>query len=339
MGKGEKCMRLFALILAALFLFAPAAAATVIGVEIYRSDDTFMTVMREAMEESADGRATLKVSDGKDDQTVQNDWLCRHLAEGIDVLAINPVDPAAASILLEKAQATDTPVVFFNREPDAADMPESGWYYVGAPAEQSGIISGELMADYFKKHPEADLDGDGIIQYVLFEGQAGHQDAALRSEYSVKAFQNAGFKLDLIASERANWQRGEAKEVMSEWLASYDDIEAVFANNDDMALGAIDALKAAGYFVGRRYMPVVGVDATEDALVAIRQGVLLGTVRNDAVSQAQAVVNLALVLARGETPTEENVGYPITDGRYIWIPYSKVTLKVAATGYPVWDRE
>ena len=284
-----------------------------------------MTAMLEAMEESAAGRAALKVSDGKNDQTVQNDWICRHLAEGVDVLAVNPVDPTASSILLEKARAEGAPVVFFNREPDLADMPNEGWYYVGAPAEQSGVMAGELMADYFKKNPEADRNGDGVVQYVLIEGQAGHQDSALRSEYCVKAFVNAGFKVSLIASERANWQRDEAKTIMNEWLASYNGIEAVFANNDDMALGAIDALKAAGFFTGGKFLPVVGVDATAAGLEAMREGTLLGTVHNDALNQGRAVVNLSLALARGETPTPENVGYPIAGGRYIWIPYEKVT--------------
>lgn len=318
-------VRLFALILAALTLSAPAAAEAVIGVEIYRSDDTFMSEMLQAMESYAAGRAVLAVTDGKNDQTVQNDWICRHVAEGVDVLAINPVDPTASSILLEKARAAGIPVVFFNREPDAADMPEDGWYYVGAPAEQSGVMAGELMADYFRRNPGADRNGDGVIQYALLKGQAGHQDAALRSEHFVKAFQNAGFRLSLVASERANWQRDEARHIMTEWLAYYDCIEAVFANDDDMALGAIDALKAAGYFAGGKFLPVVGVDATAAGLEAIREGTLMGTVRNDAVSKARAVVNLSLALARGETPTEENVGCPITDGRYVWIPYEKVT--------------
>ncbi len=318
-------MRFFTLLMAVLLIAAPVASAAVVGVEIYRSDDTFMSDMREAMELAAAGRVTLDVAEGQNDQTVQNDLICRHVEQGVDVLAVNPVDPTASSIILEKAAASGVPVVFFNREPDAADMPESGWYYVGAPAEQSGAMAGELMADYFKRNPGADRDGDGIIQYVLLEGQSGHQDAALRSEYCVKAFKSAGFKVSLIASERANWQRSEAKDIMTEWLAAYDDIEAVFSNDDDMALGAIDALKAAGYFTGGKFMPVVGVDANEPALEAMREGTLLGTVLNDAVSQAHAVVNLAAVLARGETPTEENVGYPITNGKYIWIPYRKVT--------------
>ena len=318
-------MRCMALILTALLLTVPASAQKVMGVEIYRSDDTFLSSMREAMEEAADGRIDLRFTDGLNDQAVQNDLIASHVAQGLDVLAVNPVDLTASAVILEKAQAGGIPVVFFNREPDAADMPESGWYYVGARAEQSGIMAGELMAEYFRNNPEADRNGDGVIQYVLLEGQASHQDAALRTEYCVKAFKDAGFKVSLLASDRANWQRAEARDIMTEWLASFDEIEAVFSNDDDMALGAIDALKAAGYFSGGKFMPVVGVDATQSAIKAMREGTLMGTVLNDADSQAQAVVNLALVLASGEKPTKENTGFPITGGKYIWISYHKVT--------------
>ena len=325
-------MRFVAMVMAALLFASCAAGAETVGVEIYRSDDTFITSMREAMEDAAAGQIELKFSDGQNSQAVQDERICGDAAEGVDVLAVNPVDPTAASVILEKAQAAGIPVVFFNREPDAADLPDGGWYYVGAPAEQSGAMEGELMADYFKAHPEADRNGDGVIQYVLLEGQVGHQDAAIRSEYSVNAFRAAGFQVSLVASERANWQRSEAQDIMTEWLAAYDDIEAVFANDDDMALGAIDALKTAGYFSGGKFMPVVGVDASAQALEAMREGTLLGTVFNDAVNQGRAVVRLAQVLARNEAPTPENVGYPITDGRYIWIPYRKVAAETRGAG-------
>ncbi len=318
-------MRIFVLLLGLLLIALPASALPVIGVELYRSDDTFVSSMCGEMVQAAEGRAELDVTDGKNDQAIQNDLISRHVARRVDALAINPVDPTASSILLEKAQTAGIPVVFFNCEPDAADMPESGWYYVGARAEQSGTMQGELMAAYFISNPGADLDGDGVIRCVMLTGEAFHLDAPLRTEYSLKAFKAAGFKVSLVASESANWQRGEARDIMTGWLASYDGIEAVFANNDDMALGAIDALKAAGYFSGGRTMPVVGVDATEPALEALREGSLLGTVLNDAANQGKAVVNLSLALARGETPNQENVGYPVSSGRYVWIPYRKVT--------------
>jgi methyl-galactoside transport system substrate-binding protein len=122
------------------------------------------------------------------------------------------------------------------------------------------------------------------------------------------------------------WDRVKGQEKMAAFLAAHGDkIEVVFANNDDMALGAIEALKAAGYFKDGKFMPVVGVDATAPALKALEEGTLLGTVLNDAKNQGKATFNLALVLAKGETPNKDNAGYEITDGKYVWVPYKKIT--------------
>ena len=302
------------------------AEMPVIGVEIYRYDDTFMTSVRMAIEEAAKDKATLEMTDGQNAQATQNDLIDNHITMGVNALAVNPVDLTAASVILEKAKAAEIPVVFFNREPDAADMPDAGWYYVGAKAEESGTMSGELIADYFKANPEADLNGDGKIQYVILTGQPGHQDAVLRTEYSVKAIEAAGYEVELLATDTANWQRVEAQDKMAAWLAAYDNIEAVLANNDDMALGAIEALKAVGYFVEGKYMPVVGVDATAPALEALKDGTLLGTVLNDAKNQGTATLNLAWALATGAETSIDNVGYEVVEGRYIWVPYQKVTL-------------
>ncbi len=120
---------------------------------------------------------------------------------------------------------------------------------------------------------------------------------------------------------------------MAAFLTAYKGrIEVVFANNDDMALGAIEALKAAGYFKGGKFMPVVGVDATPPALDAIEQGTLLGTVLNDAERQGLATYELAYALATGAKEVKTRVA-PLADqdgnvspsGRYIWVPYVKVT--------------
>ena len=106
-----------------------------------------------------------------------------------------------------------------------------------------------------------------------------------------------------------------------------DRIEAVLANNDDMALGAIEALKAEGYNAGdpAKFVPVVGVDATAPALEAMKDGSMLGTVLNDAVNQGKAAVRVAVAAAEGREVTKESIGYDVTDEKYIWIPYRKVT--------------
>jgi methyl-galactoside transport system substrate-binding protein len=199
-------------------------------------------------------------------------------------------------------------------------------YYVGARAEQSGTMEGQLIADYFKKNPDADKNKDGIIQYVMLKGEPGHQDAELRTKFAIKAIEDAGFKVEKVAEDTAMWDRVKGQEKMAAFLAAHGDkIEVVIANNDDMALGAIEALKAKGYFKDGKMMPVVGVDATAPALKALEDGTLLGTVLNDANNQGKATFNLANVLAQGQTPNKDNVGYEIADGKYVWIAYKKIT--------------
>ncbi|WKV10030.1 galactose ABC transporter substrate-binding protein [Thermoanaerobacterium sp. CMT5567-10] len=298
-----------------------------IGVAIYKFDDTFMTGVRNAMVAAAQGKANLNMVDSQNSQPTQNDQVDLFITKKMDALAINPVDRTAAGTIIEKAKAANIPVVFFNREPLADDM--NKWdkvYYVGAKAEQSGVLQGEIIADYWKSHPEADKNHDGVLQYVMLMGQPGHQDAILRTQYSVQTVKDAGIKVQELAKDYANWDRVTAHDKMAAWLSSFGDkIEVVFANNDDMALGAIEALKSAGYFTGNKYVPVVGVDATAPGIQAIKDGTMLGTVLNDAKNQAEATFNLAYVLAQGLTPAKDNIGYDITDGKYVWIPYKKIT--------------
>jgi len=298
-----------------------------IGVAIYKFDDTFMTGVRNAISKAAEGKAQVEIVDSQNSQPTQNDKVDLFITKKANALAINPVDRTAAGVILDKAKQANIPVVFLNREPLKEDMQK--WdkvYYVGAKAEESGTISGQLIADYFKKHPEADKNHDGVLQYVMLKGEPGHQDAELRTKFSIKAIQDAGIKVEKVAEDTAMWDRVKGQEKMAAFLAAHGDkIEAVLANNDDMALGAIEALKAKGYFKGGKFMPVVGVDATAPALKALEEGTLLGTVLNDAVNQGKATFNIAYVLAQGLTPNKENTGYDIVDGKYVWIPYKKIT--------------
>ena len=299
-----------------------------IGCAIYKFDDTFMTGVRNSIMETAKGKARVEMVDSQNSQPTQNDRIDLFITKKVDALAINPVDRAAAGVIIDKAKKADIPVVFFNREPFADEMQK--WdkvYYVGARAEESGTMSGELIADYWKSHPEADRNGDGVLQYVMLKGEPGHQDAELRTEYSMKAILDAGIKVERLAEDTGMWDRVKGQEKMAAFLASHGDkIEAVLANNDDMALGAIEALRAAGYFKGDKYMPVVGVDATAPALEALKQGTLLGTVLNDAKNQGKATLMLSYVLAQGQTPNKENTGFEIVDGKYVWVPYQKITM-------------
>lgn len=307
---------------------APApAAAPKIGVAIYKFDDTFMTGVRNAISAAAEGKAEVDIVDSQNAQPTQNDKVDLFITKKVSALAINPVDRTAAGVIIDKAKAANIPVVFFNREPMPEDMAK--WdkvYYVGAKAEESGTISGQLLVDYWKAHPEADKNKDGVLQYVMLKGEPGHQDAELRTKFSIKAIEDAGIKVEKVAEDTAMWDRVKGQEKMAAFLASGGDkIEAVLANNDDMALGAIEALKAAGYFKDNKYMPVVGVDATAPALKELENGTLLGTVLNDANNQGKATLEIAAALAGGKAPSKETTGFDIVDGKYVWVAYKKIT--------------
>lgn len=310
---------------------APAAADINIGVAIYKFDDTFMTGVRNAIKAQADSIGVkVDIVDSQNKQPTQNDQVDAFLTKGVSALAVNPVDRTAAAPLIQKAKTDKVPIVFLNREPEAADMQsyDKVWY-VGAKAEESGTMSGELLVDYWKAHPETDKNKDGVMQYVMLTGEPGHQDATLRTEYSIKAIEAAGIKVDKKAQDTAMWDKVKATDLMKGFISSVgiENIEVVLANNDDMALGAIEALKANGYNTGdaSKYIPVVGVDATSPALDAMEKGELLGTVLNDAVNQGKATLNIAAAAAAGKEINKDNIGYEVTDGKYVWVPYVKVT--------------
>ena len=315
---------------ALIFILALAsctfAGEVKIGSCVYRFSDAFMLRFRNAMtEESGKSGAVLNIADSQNDQTMQDAQVDEFIANGVNVLIINPVDRMASQGIIDKAKAADIPVVFINREPTPEMLASyNKAYYVGAKAEESGTEAGELIASYFKAHSEADKNHDGKLQFVMLRGENGHQDMILRSKYSVEALKNAGIEPVEVAGAIANWDKLQAMNIMNAFIMSIgpENIEAVIANNDEMALGAVEALKANDYNKGdpAMYIPVVGVDANASALDAMDRGEMLGTVLNDADGQGTAAVKLAVELAQGKDVSSE-----VTDGKYIWVPYQKVT--------------
>ena len=324
--------KLFALLLALTMLATCAGAALAedltIGVNIQEFSNAYLTEMRNGMEETAaELGVTIDMADGQSSEATISNNIDLFLTKGYSILAINMMSTTSAPSILEKTQAENVPVVFFNVEPEADVLAAApGNYYVGAKAEESGIMQGEALVNYWNTVEGADRNGDGVMQYVMIMGDPGHQDSILRTEYSVNTIKEAGIEVEELAVDTANWARAEGQDVMARILAAHDDIEAVICNNDEMALGAIEALKAGGYLVdGGTFIPVVGVDCNEEAQLAIEEGTMYASVFNDAKSQADAVVKLCKLIADGEEPTSENLGYTL-DGQYVWIPYVPVTI-------------
>ena len=302
-----------------------------IGTALYTKDDTFISTVAQNLEgmvreaESETGRQiTLFLSDSESRQSTQMDQVDRFLNRGCDVLCINLVDRTAAAVIVDKAEAEGVPLIFFNRQPVAEDIQRwDGVYYVGADARESGELQGGLVLDAWRADRETlDRNGDGVLQYVMLEGEPGHQDSLLRTEYAVKAVTDGGVEVEKLASETANWNRAQGAARTVQWLEEFGDgVEVIFSNNDDMALGAIDALADTPR---DRWPLIVGVDATAPALEAVAAGQLYGTVLNDSRGQARAMMDLALALWNGEDPAR---AVELTDGHYVWLPYRPVTLE------------
>ena len=308
-----------AALIAGLSAGAMAHAETTIGFTIYKYDDNFMSVVRKNIEAEAAKHADVKLlmNDSQNDQSKQNDQIDVMLAKGVKGLAINLVDPAAASVVIEKVRGDNIPVVFYNKEPSAKDLASyDKAYYVGTDSKESGIIQGKLIAKHWKAHPEWDLNKDGTIQFVLLKGEPGHPDAEARTTYVIKSLNEPGIKTQQLHMDTAMWDTAMAKDKMDAWISgpNASKIEVVIANNDAMAMGAIESLKAQG-----KKTPVFGVDALAEALALVDKGEMAGTVLNDAKNQAKATFDLAKNLAEGK-PAGEGTSWKI-ENKVVRVPY------------------
>ncbi len=300
-----------------------------IGLSYYDQYDTFVSLQIENFnrylraKEQAEGVTITVLKESADGSQVnQNMQVEGFIRNKCDVICINLVDRTEASVVIDKAKAADIPVVFFNRELVEEDL--ESWdklYYVGSEALDSGRIQGEILIENCKEDmAKVDANGDGILQYVMLEGEAGHQDAVVRTESSIRTVVEAGYKVERLGDEIANWSKSQGESKMAQWLQEHgENIEVVFANNDDMALGAIEALKKAKV---QRWPIVLGVDGTPVGLEAVKNGTMTGTALNDAKLQAYSLLELSYSLVTGKALPED---VPLTDNKYARYPYLKIT--------------
>lgn len=288
-----------------LGLFTTSAqAADRIGVTIYKYDDNFMSLMRKEIEKEATQfkNIELLMNDSQNAQSIQNDQVDVLISKGVRALAINLVDPSAAKTIIGKAKSENIPVIFFNKDPgEKAIESYENAYYVGTNPQESGVIQGELIAKYWKANPTADLNKDGKIQFVLLKGEPGHPDAEARTKYVIDQLNHIGIPTEQIFQDTGMWDAALAKDKTDAWLSSSKakDIEVIIANNDGMAMGALEATKAHG-----KKLPIFGVDALPEVLQLIKKGDIAGTVLNDGITQGKAVVQLSNNVATGKTATE-----------------------------------
>ncbi len=299
-----------------------------VGVAYYDQSDTFINALIDCLKEESREyedkgcEVAMQFRGAGGSQRTQNDQVKELIDAGCNVLCVNLVDRADPSEIIDLARENDVPVIFFNREPVAEDMMQ--WdrlYYVGALAGQSGTMQGELAVELIRSDAGIDRDRDGKIQYVVLEGEPGHQDAIIRTENAVDTLKRNGIEIEKLSYGIANWNRAQAQNQMLQMISQHQNqIELVLANNDDMALGAIDAYEKLNYTESA--LPVfLGIDGTDVGLEAVREEKMAGTVYNDKEGQAKAMMELAAALVTGEGLDK----IELEKERYIFLPYSKIT--------------
>lgn len=272
-----------------------------VGVCIYQFSDNFMTLFRTELEnyliELGFSKDNITIQDGANDQATQSNQIDAFIADGVDLLIINPVNSSSAESITDKVVAANIPLVYVNREPGEDEekrWEDNGWNvtYVGCDARQSGTMQGEIIADLGLD--TIDKNGNGKVDYIMIEGDPENVDAKYRTEFSVKALEDAGLEVNQLDDQVGNWDQATAQQLVANDLSQFgDDVEVVFCNNDAMAMGALQAIQAANRTVGKDIY-LVGVDALSEALESVIAGTMTGTVFNDHFSQSHSAADAAI---------------------------------------------
>lgn len=296
-------------------MMGTSAMAQNIGASIARFDDNGLTIMRNGMTahiETLDG-VNLQMEDAQDDVARQLDQINNFIASGVDAIIVNAVDTNATEAMSNAAAAAGVPLVYVNRQPVNMDTLPEGQAFVAS----NEIESGTLEAFQICRNLRAAGKSSGARGYLM-NGQLSNQAAVQRSKdvHDVIGMDMCNF-MELIDEQTANWSRDEAQDLMTNWMSSGEPFDFVVANNDEMAIGAIQAMKAGG--IDMADVQVGGVDATPDALVAMAAGDLDVTVFQDLAGQGAGSIDTALSLAAGEDVNKT-----------VFIPFILVTPENAA---------
>lgn len=322
-----------------------------VSVFYYTYSDTYISSVRSAMDKLlSDAGIKYNNYDANGNQTTQTEQVTTAIAKGSSALIVNVVDTGsndAAQNIVDQAKAANIPVIFFNRSVEESVVSSyEKCAFVGTDYEMAGHMQGEMIGKYLVENfAKLDLNGDGKISYVMFKGQEGNMEAIARTQYGVEdadkaltaagkpqlSFYDASNAKKYLVDQNGLWSSAAATDYMSTILAQYSEsnnnmVELVIANNDEMALGAVSALQTAGYNKsGAKVIPVFGVDATDAAKDAIKNGSMIGSIKQDAEGMAKVITTIAQNLLDGKS-TFEGVNADDVVGTWrVNIPYATYT--------------
>jgi inositol transport system substrate-binding protein len=293
----------------ALALMTGSSMAANIGVSMALFDDNFLTVLRNGIQTYADENGhSVQIEDAQNDVAKQLDQINNFIASGVDAIIVNPVDTSATQAMTDAAAAANVPLVYVNRQPINLDTLPDNQAFVASNEVDSGTLETIEVCRLLKE-----MGKDPANVYIMM-GELSNQAAVQRTQdiHDVMGDGRCAVTLNVIDEQTANWRRDEAQNLMTNWLSTNTAFDAVISNNDEMAIGAIQAMKAAG--IDMASVVVGGVDATQDALAAMQAGELDVTVFQNAAAQGSGSVEAAAKLAAGETVEQE-----------VWVPFELVT--------------
>ncbi|WP_321785736.1 sugar ABC transporter substrate-binding protein [Burkholderia pyrrocinia] len=284
---------------AAAILAAPLAHAEKIGVTMASFDDTFLTILRNSITDAAkkDG-ATVQIEDGGNDVGKQLSQVQNMIAQKVDAIIVNAVDTDATPKITKMVTAAKIPLVYVNRKPVDFDKLPAGVAVVASDEKQSGTLQARQVCKL--------LGGKGDLLVLM--GELSNESARARTkdiEDVIATKECSGMKI--VDKREGKWSRTQGQDITMNWLSSGTKFDAIVSNNDEMAIGAINALKAA-----RKLTPktvVAGIDATPDGLASMKSGELKVSVYQNAIGQGAQSVAAALKLAKKQ-PVDRFVNVP-----------------------------
>ena len=333
-----------AMVLSVSAVFAEAKTEYDVRVLVWKFDDAYGSSVRQGMEKWKEKvgdelgvTINLTMYDAADDMAKQIEQANILIGDKPDFVIINLAEVASGQTLVDMFKGAGIPFLFYNKPPTPetydAVVKESGSFFVGTLAREAGDMQGEILADLWAADPAAiDLNGDGKIQFVEFEGEPNNDEAIARSTYSQETAEKLGVPLEMVDDWIvANWDTAQAQEKMlAEW-AAHPEIELVFANNDQMATGVIAALNQSGYNTGNegdKSIAVIGVDAVDEAIEAIKAGKMTATVKQDGDAMGEANIRFAMNYLLNGAFFDDGMAakYKLNDdGCSVFIPYAKIT--------------
>ena len=279
---------------------APADGGLSIGFAMPDRDQWLTYLEQAAVARAGELGIDITVQDAVNDVNAQLSHVQTFAVQQKDAIVIGIIDGAFTEALIEAAG--DIPVVFVNRLPDVNHLSQGSAHFVGSQEVDAGLFQAQFFASYFA--------GQDTLDYVLFQGPLDHAGAIGRTAGFREGMEAAGFTLNNVFQQVANWDRAVAMDFMQTFIGTGQNFDLVVANNDEMAIGAIEALYAAGMMD----IPVVGVDASPSGVASILAGEMAASVFQDPVGQGAGAIDVAVALAQGQSPE-----------LYSWIPFVLVT--------------